>query len=128
MRRPQDPTGLEAEANAFRYRALRRVALMAGAGVDPADLDRARTAAATVGVEVTVTETVTAIAGVDKLRVLGPIDAATRAAAIETGVWFDDLPVATDPARELQRWAREQAVSESRHRHGDITRRRPGLV
>jgi hypothetical protein len=96
--------------------------------VDPADLERARIAAAAVGVDVTVADTVTATTGVDKLRVLGSIDPTTRAAAIESGVWFDDLPVATEPARELQRWVREQAVSESRHRHGDITRRRPGLV
>jgi RHH-type proline utilization regulon transcriptional repressor/proline dehydrogenase/delta 1-pyrroline-5-carboxylate dehydrogenase len=129
MQVPQDPTGLKAEGNAFRYRPLRRVALVITGDAEPADVDRARAAAAAVGVQVEVTEAVPqASEDVDKIRLVGRVGPETRAAAIESGVWLDDLPVATDPRRELLRWVREQAVSESRHRHGDITRRRPGLV
>ena len=65
---------------------------------------------------------------VDKVRFLGPVDDADRSAAIEAGLWVDDTPVAADPERELLRWVREQAVSESRHRHGNVTDRRPGLA
>jgi RHH-type transcriptional regulator, proline utilization regulon repressor / proline dehydrogenase / delta 1-pyrroline-5-carboxylate dehydrogenase len=129
MRCPCDATGLEAEGNAFRYLPLRRVTLLAGGDADPADIDRAQAAAAAVGVAVTVADTVRQGGEqVDKVRLIGRVRPEIRAAAIESGVWLDDLPVATDPGRELLRWVREQSVTESRHRHGDITRRRPGLV
>jgi RHH-type proline utilization regulon transcriptional repressor/proline dehydrogenase/delta 1-pyrroline-5-carboxylate dehydrogenase len=127
--RPQDPTGLQAEGNAFRYRPLRRVELLAAAEADPADIDRARAAAAAVGVDVAVVEHLTRPSlDVDKIRFVGPVATETHLAAIERGTWIDDIPVAKEPGRELLRWVREQAVSESRHRHGDVTRRRPGLV
>ena len=123
LSRPSDPAGLRAEANVFRYRPLRRVAVI-GPGVGPAG---ARAAAA-VGAEITPVDSPEGAAGFDKLRITGPVDRARLAAAHATGVWVDTTPVAADPGRELLRWVREQAVSESRHRHGDVTARRPGLL
>jgi RHH-type proline utilization regulon transcriptional repressor/proline dehydrogenase/delta 1-pyrroline-5-carboxylate dehydrogenase len=67
--------------------------------------------------------------GVDKIRLLDPAPTAdVLRAAHATGLWVDTTPVAADPRRELLRWVREQAVSESRHRHGNLTGRRPGLL
>jgi hypothetical protein len=65
---------------------------------------------------------------VDKVRVLGRIGDTALARLHDAGHWVDTTPVALDPRRELLRWVHEQAVSETRHRHGNVTRRRPGLV
>ena len=125
--RPADPSGLRAEANVFRYRPLRRVALYGGSGADTA---RATAAAAAVGVEVEVVGSPGQAGGgrFDKLRIPGPVGGEELREANRTGVWVDTSPVAADPDREVLRWAREQAVSESRHRHGNVTGRRPGLL
>jgi RHH-type transcriptional regulator, proline utilization regulon repressor / proline dehydrogenase / delta 1-pyrroline-5-carboxylate dehydrogenase len=132
MATPRDFTGLAAESNAFRYRPLGTVELRVGSGVSDGDVVRARMAAEVVGVTVGQTDPGRPPGGVatavDKVRFLGTVDDAQRSAAIEAGLWVDDTPVAIDPERELLRWVREQAVSESRHRHGNITDRRPGLV
>jgi RHH-type proline utilization regulon transcriptional repressor/proline dehydrogenase/delta 1-pyrroline-5-carboxylate dehydrogenase len=123
IREPRDPTGLAAEANAFRYRPLRSVLLHRGAGVSDTELSCARAAAAAVGA--TVVEAPSP--GLDKVRFLGAVEDATRLAAHDAGWWVDDLPVAADPPREILRWVREQAVSERLHRHGNVTGRRRGL-
>ncbi|MGH9055766.1 MAG: proline dehydrogenase family protein, partial [Acidimicrobiales bacterium] len=147
VRVPVDATGLAAESNAFRYRRLRKVLLCTGGGCSDGSVERALAAARAAGVAV---ETVGedrlrervaggakaapggrapgANRGVDKVRFLGTVDERTRLAAIDAGLWVDDTPVAADPRREVLRWAREQAVSESRHRHGNVTGRRPGLA
>jgi RHH-type proline utilization regulon transcriptional repressor/proline dehydrogenase/delta 1-pyrroline-5-carboxylate dehydrogenase len=123
MARPSDPTGLQAEANVFRYRPLRQVALMGASGREPA-----LAAARSVGVDVLAVTSVDQAKDCDKLRILDRVDDDTRRAAHRRGLWVDATPVVADPARELQRWVREQAVSESRHRHGNVTGRRPGLL
>ncbi|MDA8062182.1 MAG: bifunctional proline dehydrogenase/L-glutamate gamma-semialdehyde dehydrogenase [Actinomycetota bacterium] len=64
----------------------------------------------------------------DKLRFLAPPTDALRLAAIDSGLWVDDLPAVGHPGLEALRWVREQAVSETRHRHGDITGRHKGLL
>jgi RHH-type proline utilization regulon transcriptional repressor/proline dehydrogenase/delta 1-pyrroline-5-carboxylate dehydrogenase len=124
MRAPRDPTGLVAEANAFRYRPLRTVLLALGPGVSASEAACARAAAAAIGVEVVETPR----PGLDKVRFLGPVDNVTRLAAHDAGWWVDDIPVAADPEREVLRWVREQAVSERLDRHGNVTGRRRGLA
>jgi RHH-type proline utilization regulon transcriptional repressor/proline dehydrogenase/delta 1-pyrroline-5-carboxylate dehydrogenase len=132
LRLPVDPTGLVAEANAFRYLPLRSVLVARGVGVPDEVVAAARAAAAAVGVDVEVVDAAEVIdrageAGVDKVRLLGEVADAVRLAALDSGRWVDDIPVASDPRREVLRWAREQAVSESLHRHGNVTGRRRGL-
>jgi RHH-type proline utilization regulon transcriptional repressor/proline dehydrogenase/delta 1-pyrroline-5-carboxylate dehydrogenase len=127
---PEDPTALRAEANAFRYRPLTRVALGRGPGVGDDELACARAAAAAVGVSVEVVDEAALVSlapDVDKVRLLGEVADSTRLAVLDTGAWVDDIPVAADPRREILRWVREQAVSETLHRHGNISDRRPGL-
>jgi RHH-type proline utilization regulon transcriptional repressor/proline dehydrogenase/delta 1-pyrroline-5-carboxylate dehydrogenase len=133
IRRPVDATGLRAESNALRYRPLGPVVVGVGSAVAPATVERAVAAGRIVGAEPEVVaepDLAARLAGPapDKLRLLGTVTEATRRAALDAGVWVDDLPVARDPAREILRWVREQAVSETRHRHGNVTDRRPGLV
>jgi RHH-type proline utilization regulon transcriptional repressor/proline dehydrogenase/delta 1-pyrroline-5-carboxylate dehydrogenase len=128
MRRPVDFTGLVAESNAFRYVPLQSVLLCAGPDVEDAEVALALAAASVCGVSVHVAGDVGSLEGIDKVRMLGSVDDPLRQAAFESGAWVDDIPVAADPRREMLRWVREQAVSETRHRHGNVTGRRPGLV
>jgi RHH-type proline utilization regulon transcriptional repressor/proline dehydrogenase/delta 1-pyrroline-5-carboxylate dehydrogenase len=123
LAKPADPSGLLAESDVLRYRPLRRVALCGGEGAEAA-----LRAAAVVGVEVTTVADPAAADGVDKVRVLGPVEAARVEEARRKDLWVDTIPVAADARQELLRWVREQAVSESRHRHGNVTGRRPGLL
>jgi RHH-type proline utilization regulon transcriptional repressor/proline dehydrogenase/delta 1-pyrroline-5-carboxylate dehydrogenase len=128
MRRPVDFTGLVAESNAFRYVPLQSVLLCAGPDVEDAEVALALAAASVWGVSARVAGDVGSLEGIDKVRMLGSVDDPLRQAAFESGAWVDDIPVAADPRREMLRWVREQAVSETRHRHGNVTGRRPGLV
>jgi RHH-type proline utilization regulon transcriptional repressor/proline dehydrogenase/delta 1-pyrroline-5-carboxylate dehydrogenase len=128
MRTPEDPSGLAAESNAFRYRPLPRVALCQGAGASEDDVARAVEAARAVGAELTVAEGAAVGPGVDKVRLVGNVAEEDRRKLIDAGCWIDAIPVAGDPAREIFRWVREQALSESRHRHGNVTMRRPGVA
>jgi RHH-type proline utilization regulon transcriptional repressor/proline dehydrogenase/delta 1-pyrroline-5-carboxylate dehydrogenase len=142
-----DESGLLAEANVFRYRPLRTALLRAGDGVSDQEISLALAAASAVDVAVSVSSpverdleralTVTVedeaaliarIGGVsaDKLRLIGAADEKLRLAVHDAGLWLDDVPVVAQPTRELLRWVREQAVSETRHRHGNITGRHPG--
>ncbi len=123
MSAPFDATGLKAQSNVFRYRPLRQVELRVGPGATNGDVQRARAAATAVGARTDLTGEIP-----EKVRFLGEVDDADRLAAIDAGLWVDDAPVAADPRREVLRWVREQAVSESRHRHGNVTARRPGLI
>jgi RHH-type proline utilization regulon transcriptional repressor/proline dehydrogenase/delta 1-pyrroline-5-carboxylate dehydrogenase len=125
-----DPTALKAEANTFRYCPLTRVAVCRGPGVDDTELACARAAAEAVGVGVEMVDEVSVVgraADVDKVRLLGDVGDPTRLAVLDAGAWVDDIPVAADPGREILRWVREQAVSETLHRHGNVSDRRPGL-
>lgn len=129
MSEPVDETGLLAESNAFRYRSLERVAVFVGDGADDSIVRLALSGASAVGADdVTVSYGSVPEGSFDKLRVLGRIPDDVRLGAYDSGLWVDDIPVAEDPSREVMRWVREQSVTETRHRHGNVTNRRPGLV
>jgi RHH-type proline utilization regulon transcriptional repressor/proline dehydrogenase/delta 1-pyrroline-5-carboxylate dehydrogenase len=122
-----DPTGLRAERNTLRYRPFPRGVLLRGEG---ADVDLAVVAARRAGTPVTVSrvederdeDAIARLAETtfDRLRVLGPLEPALRAAALDVEVTLDDAPFVAEPRVELARWVREQAVSETRHRHGNL--------
>jgi len=131
---PADPSGLAAEANILRYRPLRTAALATG-GAAEADVALALGAAGSLGVAVEALADDEAVAAwlerggrADKLRVLGDLGGEVRLAAHDAGVWIDDTPLAADPAAEALRWVREQAVSLTLHRHGNLTGRYDGVV
>ncbi len=137
---PSDPSGLGAEANLFRYRLLERVLLRAALDVSDADLGLAVAAGRAVGVDVEVSSPVqrphvdiveddAALVRrlkelrVDKIRLGGNAGAGVRLAAHDAGLWLDDTSIVGHPQLEALRWVREQAISLTRHRHGDITGR-----
>ena len=73
MKMPQDPSGLAAEANAFRYRPLRSVLVCVGAAAAESDVAMARAAGATVGARVEVGGEVEVLAAAAKAgRRAGP--------------------------------------------------------
>ncbi len=140
-----DPSGLAAEANVLRYRPLRRVLVRISEPAVPAALALALAAGRAARTAVTLSSTTrleglgpciieddeTLVArlpglGVDKVRFLGPPSDRLRLAAHDAGLWVDDGPVVAHPTIEARRWVREQAISETRHRHGNLTGRHWG--
>ena len=56
----------------------------------------------------------------ERLRVIGPIEPELRAAANELGIHVADAPVLGDGRRELLHVLREQAISQTMHRYGNL--------
>ena len=143
---PADPAGLEAEANTLRHLPLRRVLLRAGSGSTSPDVETALEIARAVGVTLEVSaaepldpavratvegeeELERRLVGwpLDKVRVLGGAGDELLLTVLDLGHWLDDLPLSTDALAEALHWVREQTVTETLHRHGDLSSRRPGL-
>jgi RHH-type proline utilization regulon transcriptional repressor/proline dehydrogenase/delta 1-pyrroline-5-carboxylate dehydrogenase len=144
---PSDPSGLAAEANILRYVPIRSVLVRAAAEVSDEDLRLALAAADAAEVETVVSSPFARAAadavvesddtlatrldgslGFEKLRLLGSAPDKLRLAAHDAGLWVDDLDVVAQPKLEALRWVREQAVSETRHRHGNLTSRHIGRL
>ncbi len=126
-----DPTDLKCESNIFRYRPCRGVVLRL-AGADDAIESAARSAAAICGVPLTISragsESDAAFAarlpqlaaGAEFLRTaVTPSDEVLRAACAAGLNWIN-APFSGNGRLELTRWLREQAVSETRHRYGNV--------
>jgi RHH-type proline utilization regulon transcriptional repressor/proline dehydrogenase/delta 1-pyrroline-5-carboxylate dehydrogenase len=134
LRNGRELAGLAPEANVLRYRPLHSVLLRVGPGVAADEVAVAVAAANAVGTNVetsdaaveTDDELAARLPPVDKVRFLGAVSDLLRRAALDAGLWVDQTPVIADARRELLRWVREQALSESRHRYGNVTSRRPG--
>jgi RHH-type proline utilization regulon transcriptional repressor/proline dehydrogenase/delta 1-pyrroline-5-carboxylate dehydrogenase len=126
-----DPTGLAVESNTLRYVPLDRVAVRHDGHSGDA-LALVRLAAETVGVELTASEVGTetdldfaervARLGVDRVRLLSPLDPAARTVLHEANIPIDDAAPVDDGHLELQHWVKEQAVSRTMHRHGRLLR------
>jgi hypothetical protein len=54
--------------------------------------------------------------------VLGTPTSALLAAAAEAGLDLDLRPISGSPIQELLCWTREQAISRTLHRHGNLRR------
>jgi RHH-type proline utilization regulon transcriptional repressor/proline dehydrogenase/delta 1-pyrroline-5-carboxylate dehydrogenase len=136
-----DPSGLRAESNVLRYRPLPGgVLLRADDDVTDAEVTLAVTAARAAGTTLTVSssaarpdlgvhavvESDEALAArlsglaVDRLRVPGKVPDALRAAAHDAELYLDDAPVVAHPRIELLHYVREQAVSRTLHRYGNL--------
>jgi RHH-type proline utilization regulon transcriptional repressor/proline dehydrogenase/delta 1-pyrroline-5-carboxylate dehydrogenase len=136
-----DPSGLAAESNVFRYRPLRRVHVRLAGPEHVWSVGVAQAAARVAGVEVSCSAPVPvqgcehldneALAGrlgsmgLDKVRVLGDVPAVLRQAAAACAIPVDDAPVVAEGRIELLRWVREQSVSRTRHRYGNIVFEEP---
>ena len=143
-----DPTGLRAEQNLFRLRPIAgRIVVRVGGDVDTHDVAVARAVADVVGAlvewscntvrgdanEFVIESDAVFAARVAtrppaKVRALGAIDDELLRALHRSGVWVDSTPVVADGPLELLRWTREQSVSRTMHRHGNVHVRSPSRV
>jgi RHH-type proline utilization regulon transcriptional repressor/proline dehydrogenase/delta 1-pyrroline-5-carboxylate dehydrogenase len=110
----RDVTGLRAERNTLRYQSRREVVALVGGS--EADRTVARAAAAIAGVEVR--DQVEP--DVERIRLLEPVDDAVLRGWFDAGLDVDPSPVVRHGRIELLRWVQEQAVSETRHRLGNL--------
>jgi RHH-type proline utilization regulon transcriptional repressor/proline dehydrogenase/delta 1-pyrroline-5-carboxylate dehydrogenase len=148
VRAGTDPSALHAERNELRYQPLPRPVLLRVDAATPAGaVDRAVTAAMTVGAVVEVSRgpddddaslpgvraTVTRedegelagrIGHFSRLRLLTAAGDDLRRAAHAANVAIDEAPISATAAIELPRWLRAQSVSETMHRYGNVRRRR----
>ncbi len=132
--RDADPSGLKSESNVFRYRQCRGVVLRLRTW-DDALIDRARRAARMAGArfvlslatelsdEAFAAQLPDLIEDVEFLRTVEtPSDEILRAAHAAGLNWID-APLSACGRIELPRWMREQSVSETRHRYGQLSAR-----
>jgi RHH-type proline utilization regulon transcriptional repressor/proline dehydrogenase/delta 1-pyrroline-5-carboxylate dehydrogenase len=56
----------------------------------------------------------------DRLRALGPLSTALRRALNEAGMSVIDAPVLANGRLELRYYLREQALSQTVHRYGNV--------
>lgn len=144
-----DPTGLRCESNHFRYRRFRNALVRANGSTSDVDLARLLLAAAATGTPVTLSlhaprawldglgypivveddSTLAArfpsIAGdIDLVR--APMgDIALKQAVIAAGLRWADGPVLWNARVEWPAWLREQAVSRTLHRYGNLIMEQP---
>ncbi len=126
-----DPTTLRCEANVLRYRPLDRVVLRHGLESDPRAVELTRRAAATAGVPLIESDAAhepdaelaarLASLNIERVRVVGvPIGDELRHAANAANVHLADAPVVSVGRIELLHFVREQAVSTTLHRFGNL--------
>ncbi len=125
-----DPTALFCEENTFRYRPLAHAVIRVAEGVPNHVVQRVTSAADTCGCRVVVSHVgdesldvfLARISdlGVGRVRVLGPVEPGLRVQANRKNVHVADDPVTADGRRELLHYLREQAVSRTLHRYGNV--------
>jgi RHH-type proline utilization regulon transcriptional repressor/proline dehydrogenase/delta 1-pyrroline-5-carboxylate dehydrogenase len=139
-----DPSGLRYEANVFRYRKFERVLIRANSELSDVDLARLLLVAKAMGVPASLSmasprpwvsglgyETVIESEAALVARIGGIADqfgivrapegtAALKSATIAAGLRWSDNKVLANARLEWPSWLREQAVSETRHRYGNL--------
>jgi RHH-type transcriptional regulator, proline utilization regulon repressor / proline dehydrogenase / delta 1-pyrroline-5-carboxylate dehydrogenase len=126
-----DPSGLRSEQNVFRYRPLPGgVAFRMGPLATDRSLCIARAAASAASARLVTSshenesdaefadrlETL----GVDRLRVAGGTTDVVRVAAHRARIPVDEQAPTAVPDAEMWRWVREQVLSVTAHRHGQL--------
>lgn len=125
-----DPTGLYCESNVFRYRPLPAVLIRVGAGAADREVERLRAGAEVCGVAAPASAIGdegpaaaverAASLGAIRIRVVGELEPELRDRAAAAGIHVIDTPVTTDGRRELLTFLREQSVSRTLHRYGNL--------
>ena len=125
-----DPTGLRAEQSLFRLRRVTgTIVVRAGSDVADADLAFARAVAEVVQADVEWSPRgepddafIARVATTPpaKVRLLGTHSDDVLRALHRSGLWVDTAPVIASGDLELLRWTREQSVSRTLHRHGNV--------
>lgn len=128
-----DETELFCEANVFRYRTRSRVGLRIGANADQTEVQRFRRAAEVAGVALEVSQAGAneddnpwfdqmSSAGVENVRFVGAVaDPQVATAAAAAGINLVTGPVTPAGRVELQCFVKEQALSVTLHRFGNMT-------
>ena len=128
----QDPTGLRSEANVLRHLPVAGVVVRVGADTPSGAAEAALAAARQCGVTATVSDAgaeseerlaarIGAL-GATRLRALTEIGDELAAACHALDIAVDRSPVSADGMLELPHWLREQAISQTMHRYGNIRR------
>ncbi|OYV06935.1 MAG: hypothetical protein CFE26_03640 [Verrucomicrobiales bacterium VVV1] len=139
-----DPSGLRFESNVFRYRRFSRAILRAEESTSDDDLARLMLVAKSMGTAASLSlesprkwltglgfECVIESSGALEARLpalaehFGLVRApraeiALKSAAIAAGLRWADGPVLTNARLEWPAWLREQSLSETRHRYGNL--------
>ncbi len=128
--RAHDPAGLFCEANLLRYRPVRGVVIRAGRGAAEIELARVRAAAERCGVPYRISvieeeddQAFRARLGgldVERIRILGEVPRSLREAANHSGIHLADGPVTANGRVELLTYLKEQTVSRTLHRFGNL--------
>ncbi len=138
--RAHDPTGLFCESNLLRYLPRPATIVRAASDASPDDLQRTLAAARTAGVFPVVSVATADVAGAvsavvesddalverlarhrfGRVRHLGTVPEALRRAAIDAEVDVVDAPVVRSGRLEMRWYLREQAVSRTLHRFGNL--------
>lgn len=126
-----DPSGLRCEANVFRYRPSRGVILRLDEH-DETAIARAKLAAEVTGVPLNISireeeneaQFIARLPSLAKsaefIRTITTPSDAVLHAINELGLNWINTPLLTTGRIELTRWLREQSVSETRHRYGQL--------
>ncbi len=128
--RQHDDAGLFCEANIFRYRPYDVVGLLISEHATGAEVNRVRKAARLCGVRLAelqpgegVSEQIESLSrlGVERIRLVGAGPSMElRNAAIGQGIHLISGPVTPSGRLELQHYLREQAMSVTLHRFGNL--------
>jgi RHH-type proline utilization regulon transcriptional repressor/proline dehydrogenase/delta 1-pyrroline-5-carboxylate dehydrogenase len=129
--REHDPTGLVCESNRFRYRPVERVVIRVAPGREFA-ARRVVAAAQRCGCATVVSETSDEPAEhlaerirrlrPGRVRVVGAVEPEVRAVADELGIHVAADPVTASGRIELLHYLREQSISRTMHRYGNVLR------
>ena len=137
-----DPSGLRCEANVFRYRRFRRALIRRGDGAGELEIARPILFAVAAGIPFALSmesappwlaglgielfreseaSLIARLAGghFDVLRAPGAGDS-LKSAAVDHGIRLHDGPVIWNARIEGPAWFREQAVSQTLHRYGNL--------
>jgi len=126
-----DDTGLECEANIFRYCPLAAIGIRIANTANQTDIDLVEHAANVCGVPTHVSRATDETPGdfiqrmvalkVERVRLIGPIDDQDLyIEAIRAGIHLVETPVTPAGRIELQHYLREQAISITLHRFGNL--------
>lgn len=127
----QDPTSLFCESNIFRYRPLPGIAVREGPNANRYEVARVRAAIERCGVNVAVWSSAAEESDeefaaklrdlhVPRVRVIGDVEEQVVKAAASAQIHVAQNPVVGDGRVELQNYVREQAISETKHRFGNL--------
>lgn len=123
-----DLSNLEYETNVLRYKPLEKIAVRITENANVYDIERIKAAAELVGLPViwSTDESAAEFAsqleklGVARVRVVGDVEQELLTAAAQTGVHVADQECVSDGRTELLHFLREQSVSRTRHRFGNM--------